>query len=107
MNKYLRISLLLIFILTIFGCNTLKKGLVPKKKSGADEFLIEKKKPLVMPPAYGELPTPTLQKVKKEQKPDIQKIIKGDNSNNQTAQNNELDESFEKSILEKIKSNND
>ena len=60
-----------------------------------------------MPPAYGELPTPTLQKVKKEQKPDIQKIIKGDNSNNQTAQNNELDESFEKSILEKIKSNHD
>ena len=30
-----------------------------KKKQAADEFLVEKKNPLVEPPEYGELPTPT------------------------------------------------
>ena len=30
-----------------------------KKKNGSDEFLVEKKSPLVMPPNYDELPIPT------------------------------------------------
>ena len=43
MNKYLIIYLLLIFILKIFVCNTLKKGLVPQKKVEQMNFLLKKK----------------------------------------------------------------
>ena len=36
----------------------LKKDLQIKKKNNSDEFLVEKKSPLKMPPDYNELPIP-------------------------------------------------
>ena len=38
--------------------NQHKMHLTLKKKSSSDEFLVEKKSPLVLPPNYGELPLP-------------------------------------------------
>tara|TARA_B100001113_G_C20664154_1_gene429144 strand:- start:184 stop:501 length:318 start_codon:yes stop_codon:yes gene_type:complete len=40
------------------SCQTLKDGLTGKKKENSDEFLVEKKNPLELPPSYGELPEP-------------------------------------------------
>ena len=48
------------FLILIFlsGCQNVKETLSMKKKQNIDEFLIEKKNPLVKPPKYGELPVP-------------------------------------------------
>ena len=50
--------LLLLSILIFSACTSVKDSLTLKKKSSADEFLVEKKNPLVMPPDYGKLPQP-------------------------------------------------
>ena len=45
----------------LLGCQSVKKTLSLKKDQNVDEFLIEKKNPLVLPPDYSELPTPKKQ----------------------------------------------
>ncbi|MDB0046007.1 DUF3035 domain-containing protein, partial [Candidatus Pelagibacter sp.] len=48
------------FLILIFlnSCGTIAEGLGGTKKKGSDEFLVEKKSPLVLPPSFGELPEP-------------------------------------------------
>ena len=60
MNKfYLKSIIILIISNILFGCQSLKDGLEGNKKSkSAEEFLIEKKNPLVLPPDCGNLPVP-------------------------------------------------
>ena len=38
--------------------SSVKRGLTGEKTQSTDEFLIEKKDPLIMPPDYENLPTP-------------------------------------------------
>ena len=51
-----------IFTILIFSflvsCQSMKDGIALKKKEAADEFLVEKKNPLVQPPRFGQLPVP-------------------------------------------------
>ena len=47
-----------LFLLILSGCGTVKEGFKNPKKNTSDEFLIEKKSPLVMPPDFEELPVP-------------------------------------------------
>ena len=76
-----------------------------KKKSSADEFLVEKKSPLVLPPVFGELPLPgeKLEEKKESKSEDIQitlgenEMIKKENTKNQQPS------SIEESVLKKIK----
>ena len=51
-------KLYLLFTALIFltGCQAAKEGLTGEKRTNADEFLVEKKNPLVLPPEFGELP---------------------------------------------------
>ena len=57
--KNLRIFIFLnIAILILTSCSTIKKGFQNPKKYSSDEFLVEKKSPLVMPPDFDELPIP-------------------------------------------------
>ena len=48
------------FLILLFlnSCGTVAEGLGGSKKKGSDEFLVEKKSPLVLPPSFGELPEP-------------------------------------------------
>ena len=59
LNKNLIISFLTLIIL--MGCQSVKNTLSLKKEQSVDEFLIEKKNPLVLPPDYSELPVPRKQ----------------------------------------------
>ena len=59
LNKNLVISFLALIILV--GCQSFKNTLTLKKDQSVDEFLIEKKNPLVLPPDYSELPVPKKQ----------------------------------------------
>ena len=53
-------SLIASFLIILFlnSCGTIAEGLGGSKKKGSDEFLVEKKSPLVLPPSFGELPEP-------------------------------------------------
>ncbi len=52
MNKFFKISKLLILLLFIYSCG-MGEALQGKKRSDqGDEFLIDKKNPLVMPPRF-------------------------------------------------------
>ena len=68
MSKY-KISILLAFLLFISGCGVVKEGFKSPKQKTSDEFLVEKKSPLVMPPNFNELPVPKSnnQKIKKNE----------------------------------------
>ena len=77
-----------------------------KKKSATDEFLVEKKNPLVMPPDFGKLPMPTTDESNNNKKEDSVDEIKEllSNKDNVSVKNNQTKStSLEKSILEKIK----
>mgnify|MGYP001434822216 CR=1 FL=1 len=48
-----------IFIITLFNsCGSIKEGFSMQKKDNTDEFLVEKKNPLKLPPNFNELPIP-------------------------------------------------
>ena len=101
-NKILVIITLGLFI---SGCNSVKKAFDPQRKNSSEEFLVEKKSPLSMPPEFNELPVPSNEKVNKEsQINNIESLITKE-SNNEKLETVESDKDFEQSILDKIKKN--
>ena len=60
--KKIKVFLSLYLIFLFFNsCGTIKKGFENPKKNSSDEFLVEKKSPLVIPPEFNELPIPKTQ----------------------------------------------
>ena len=76
-----RLVIILSFCLVITSCQTLKDGLSGNKNNNSDEFLVQKKNPLVLPPKYLELPKPQGEESETEKELfnsdnlDIQKIL--------------------------------
>ena len=104
MKKISSILLFAIVFFTFQSCQTVKEGFTSQKKKSTDEFLVEKKTPLVMPPEFNELPGPKSSDniVENETENNIENLI----SNNDTPENSEIqNENFENSIIEKIKQN--
>tara|TARA_B100000035_G_scaffold311724_1_gene321795 strand:+ start:739 stop:1065 length:327 start_codon:yes stop_codon:yes gene_type:complete len=105
-NKILLIIIIPIFFLN--ACNTLKDGFRSQKKDSIDEFLVEKKSPLVMPPDFDELPLPsdTNENTEQVEEDNIKSLISNnENSLADTESNVNQSQNFENSILEKIKKN--
>ena len=96
--KYpLKIFLILIIAFFLQGCTNVKEGLSLKKKEGVDEFLIERKNPLTVPPDFSSLPEPrnSMDENKIEDKDiDLTKVL------NETSENNSVTSlgNLEKSI---------
>ena len=61
-------------MLFLFSCTTIQDGFV-KKKNKSDEFLVEKKSPLIMPPDYGDLPTPKENKENLSNQNEVQSLL--------------------------------
>ena len=107
MNKFFKFSKLLLFLLFLYSCGSVGEALQGKKRSDqGDEFLIDKKNPLSMPPDFDKLPKPGEANVKST------KDIENDQSNIKNLLKNTVDEnvsnsdestSIESSILKKIK----
>ena len=108
MNKFFKISKLLILLLFIYSCGSVGEALQGKKRSDqGDEFLIDKKNPLAMPPDFDKLPKPGEASIKST------KDIDSDQSNIENLlKNSEIEEevssteqstSIESSILKQIK----
>ena len=67
MIKNIKSSLLIIFsTILISSCGSVQKAFDPQNKNTSEEFLVEKKSPLSMPPSFKELPVPSNEKVNKE-----------------------------------------
>ena len=82
--------------------------LTNQKKNSSDEFLVEKKSPLVMPPDYSELPLPERNEKNNEtEDKKIKSLILSEQDKENSSINNNIEESenFETSILKKIKKN--
>jgi hypothetical protein len=104
MNNYKKFIILNI-LLILYSCGTIKEGFTNQKKKSSDEFLVEKKSPLVMPPSYGELPLPSNEKTNKENKKNNIELLISKKKDNENLKNVEPDKNFEESILNKIKNN--
>tara|TARA_B100001559_G_scaffold281608_1_gene255254 strand:+ start:370 stop:693 length:324 start_codon:yes stop_codon:yes gene_type:complete len=106
--KYLKIAIILKISLFLFSCGTLKEGFSNQKKNNSDEFLVEKKAPLVMPPNYDELPKPkdnqeTL--LLKNKKNNIKSLLLNEDNPDSNTKIEELNQELEESLLDKIKKN--
>ena len=100
--KIFKISILLSFCLLIFACGTVKEGFKNQKKTSSDEFLVEKKSPLVQPPDYNELPIPSEgEKIVLNEEEKVKKLIS--QKNNEISSPENVDESFVDSLIKKIK----
>ena len=99
MKKFLIYFLILI---PLFGCESAREGFTLKKKNNSDEFLIEKKNPLIMPPEYGDLPVPGDFEVQSSNagKDEFEKIMT--NSKKKTSKKNIKKTNIEQSVLDKI-----
>jgi len=104
--KIKKITTLLFFVLFLYSCSGAKDALQGKKRSdNSDEFLVEKKNPLTVPPDIDELPVPLDQEeeAQTDDQEDIKKVLKIDeNKDTNVESNNENQNSLEKTILEKI-----
>ena len=107
-HKFYIIFLSLVIILT--SCQKFSEGMTGSKRSKtSDEFLVHKKKPLVMPPDFDDMPSPRQNKQKEEELSGSSESIE-DLLNIKKKENNESfesgnDSSLEQSILKKIKTN--
>ena len=96
-------AFIIIFILT--ACQATQDALTLKKKPSADEFLVEKKSPLVLPPSYGDLPIPNEERVndKIDNNKNAKVTIGNDELEIGVPIKNSKPTSLEQSVLEKIK----
>ena len=104
-SKFKNYLIIIIVSLLSISCSGVKKALDPKKKNTSEEFLVEKKTPLSIPPDFEKLPVPQSEKNGDEKKNDeIQTLLENNSGNsNQSEENN--DNGLEELILDKIKNN--
>ena len=98
-----KIIVIISFLLFLSGCGVVKEGFKSPKQKTSDEFLVEKKSPLVMPPDFDKLPVPksNSQKNKKGDNSIEELISKSDNKIVEDKKNTK--QNLEKTILDKIK----
>tara|TARA_Y100000996_G_scaffold199736_1_gene156664 strand:- start:166 stop:489 length:324 start_codon:yes stop_codon:yes gene_type:complete len=103
-NK-LNILIIILFSFFLYSCQIAKEALGGKKRSEqGDEFLVQKKNPLAMPPDYEKLPTPGSEKVSPEtfsESSDVKDLLNIEESNS-SSDVNDISGDIESSIIEKI-----
>ena len=89
-----------------YSCTTMKKGFESQRKNSTDEFLVEKKQPIVMPPDFEKLPIPEQKQTNSQQDSinQIEELIIIDNTaNTNTKSSDNSNKKTENFILDKIK----
>ena len=94
-------------MLAVTSCQSVKNALSGVRQENSDEFLVQKKNPLVLPPDFTDLPEPfeeSTEVTEVQIKEDIEKLLGMENSveNTNNASNSSSIESF---VLKKIKEN--
>ena len=99
-KKITSIILLFAFLTSCGGTfDSVKRGLTGAKKSSADEFLVKKKDPLILPPDYENLPNPDERDINLEEESIFENTLE-----NQEDEESTSGASAETSILKKIQS---
>ena len=108
MNKFFKFSKLLLLLLFLYSCGSVGEALQGKKRSDqGDEFLIDKKNPLVMPPDFDKLPKPGEASFKstkeiEDDQSNIENLLKNSEIEEDASSSEEFT-SIESLILKKIK----
>ena len=106
-NKF---ALLTFFGLLFFLSSCGSGGLTGAKKDNTDEFLVQKKNPLVLPPDYNDLPIPKDYKTKDDRRSanidnEIKKLIESEEKDNISNNDSVGDSSLEDSITKILNEN--
>tara|TARA_Y100001958_G_C21121171_1_gene465234 strand:+ start:317 stop:619 length:303 start_codon:yes stop_codon:yes gene_type:complete len=97
--KKINLILILIF-LVLSACGNVGKILRNEKINTTDEFLVKKKKPLILPPDLDQIPEPgTKVEKKSEEKDALKEILK---QNTKVKKSSEKSSSIEESIIKRL-----
>ena len=100
LKKIINIILLFAFLTSCADTfDSVKRGLTGAKKSSADEFLVKKKDPLILPPDYDSLPSPDERTAAKREVSTFEKSL-----GSAIEEDTQEDSSAEESILKQIQS---
>ena len=108
MINFFKIHKFIFFLVFLYSCGSVGEALQGKKRSDeGDEFLINKKNPLVMPPDFDKLPMPGETNIKSKKNIDsdefkIKDLLKK-NTDEDGVDKINTETSIESSILKKIK----
>ena len=94
-------------MLVTVSCQSLKNAVSGAKQENSDEFLVQKKHPLVLPPEFTDLPVPFDESPKITEthiEDDIEKLL-GMENNTKNTDNTSGSSSIESFVLKKIKEN--
>ena len=101
------IYLILLMMLVTASCQSLKNAVSGVKQENSDEFLVQKKNPLVLPPDFTDLPVPFDESPKVTEvqiEDDIEKLLGMENNTKRTSGTSDSS-SIESFVLKKIKEN--
>jgi len=105
MLKKIVFTLIILFFAT--SCSdtwsSVKRGLTGQKANSTDEFLVEKKDPLVLPPEFENLPEPSQTLENEEEIEDFQKTLEGLSIETTETNDGQSSKGSEQSILEQIR----
>ena len=108
MNKHIILIFIFVITLSLTSCGGTRDFLTNAKKSGGDEFLVEKKQPLTMPPNFEDIPVPMseeqeeISEEEETSEAEITEMLKElEGESNQSSE--EISGNLENSILKKIK----
>ena len=102
MFKKINCILLLVFLVASCGnsIKDVKRGISGEKNNNSDEFFIQKKDPLILPPDFETLPTPGEKKSALNRKSLFEKNLESSETDSTSSKSS----SVESSILKKIQS---
>ena len=109
MNKFVLLTFFgLLFLLS--SCQSAREGLAGGKKNNTDEFLVQKKNPLVIPPDYNDLPLPKDYEIKDDQSTaniddEIKKLMESEKKDSVSNNDSAGDSSLEDSIIKILNKN--
>ena len=99
MYKIINILIIIFFVTSCESLQSAKKTLTGEKEFTSDEFMVQKKNPLILPPDYENLPTPDEEVAAKEEISNFEKTLESS-----IEENSSKSSSAEESILKKIRS---
>ena len=105
--NYSRLFFLFGLFLFLQSCGGVENPFSNKKNNNNDEFLVEKKSPLVMPPNYNELPMPKSSETQanENENENVKKLITSQKNDQENNNINSSNKQLEEIVLEKIKNN--
>ena len=107
MKKIKFIIFVVSLISILSSCGTVREGFTNQKKNSSDEFLVEKKSPLIVPPNFDDLPVPTNQNLSEntDQNEIKDLIVKSKENDQNSVETKDVNQTFEENLLDKIKNN--